>query len=233
MRKLLSALGLMMAFVATGCTLYFGPDDDDDRYYSYCDQSGCWTCDSVTGDCWQDGGGWGCTSDWDCAAGCYCDESSGGCVETGFCNSDADCGPGYTCDDRQSCVPEGGDECWYYGCSWGEYCGPNGDCVPSTTCHTATDCDPGYDCISGTCTPTGCVDDSWCAAGCYCDEESGGCVETGYCTADTDCLAGQICDTDRSTCIPDDSPPTCPELGETDCLNRDDCLTTSTGINCT
>src|SRR5687767_113934 len=97
MKKLITCLGLLMALsFASGCTLYFGPDDDDD---------------------WSEpppGTGWSCYSDYDCAAGCYCDTGYygdgsygyGECIEAGYCTSDADCGWGYQCDEsRSSCVP--------------------------------------------------------------------------------------------------------------------------------
>src|SRR5690349_6396240 len=110
MKKLLPLMGLLtaLAVFSSGCTLYCGPEDEDDDYYSYCDSSGCYTCNSETGECWSDGGGTACYSDYDCAAGCYCDVSSGSCVETGFCSFDSDCPDGYTCDERASCVPGGG-----------------------------------------------------------------------------------------------------------------------------
>jgi Cys-rich repeat protein len=242
MKKLFTAVGLVLAVaLASGCTLYFGPDDDDDRYYSYCDETGCWTCDSYTGECWSDGGPNGCYSDYDCAAGCYCDEASGVCIENGFCSYDTDCPEGFVCDDRASCVPDGSQSCWETGCPWGQYCDSwSGECVPSTTCDTAADCGPGYDCIGGTCTPVGCTTDDQCAAGCYCDEATGGCVESGYCSTDAECPEGQTCDEARSTCIPDETPPppppppACEDLtDEQACLDREDCIPTYTGINCT
>lgn len=240
MKKPFSTLGLVMALaLVSGCTLYFGPDDDDDRYYSYCDETGCYTCDNETGQCWSDGGGWGCYSDYDCAAGCYCDENSGTCVEAGFCSDNGECPEGYYCDDRASCVPDGSQSCWETGCAWGYYCDQwSGECVPSTTCQTAEECGPGYDCVNGTCTPVGCTSDDQCAAGCYCDEQSGGCVESGYCTQDADCAGlNQVCDEDRGTCVPvDETPPplTCEDLtDEAACIARDDCIPTYTGINCT
>lgn len=233
MKKLLACIGLVMAVAAaSGCTFYFGPEDDDDRYYSYCDDTGCYTCDSATGECWSDGGGggYGCYSDDDCAAGCYCDSYSGECIETGFCSYDEECGDGYVCDDRASCVPDGTDPtyCWDTGCSLGSYCDSwTGQCVPSVTCDGNDDCDTGYFCNGGTCTPSYCTDDSECAAGCYCEPASG-CVETGFCSNDAECPAdGDTCDETRSTCIPGEDPAvTCVELStdETGCVDRDDCL---------
>jgi len=238
MKKLmLPALTLMMALFASACTLYFGPDDEDDRYYSYCDDTGCWTCDSYTGECWSDGGTLGCTTDDDCAGGCYCDESYGSCVEAGYCSYDTDCPEGYSCDDRASCVPDGDTSCWDTGCPWGYYCDSfGGGCIPSTTCSTDTDCGTGYGCFDGTCAPLGCADDTSCAAGCYCDETSGGCVESNYCSNDTECPSGQSCDESRSTCIPDETPPppTCAELTTAStCDANAACEPIFTGVNCT
>lgn len=238
MKKLLTCFGLVMAIAASGCTLYFGPgDDDSSQYYSYCDATGCWTCDSNTGQCWSDGGGQGCQLDQDCAAGCYCDTGSGTCVETGFCTLDTDCPSGYTCDDRASCVP-GTDQCWNTGCPTGEYCDQwSGACTPSTTCTTDGDCGAGWWCNGGTCNPLGCTDDTQCAAGCYCDPTTGGCIETAYCSSDADCPSGDICDVPRSTCIPDPTPPPPPSCDtltdEASCLARSDCHEILGGVNCT
>jgi hypothetical protein len=45
-----------------------------------------------------------------------------------------------------------------------------------------------------------CVNNSDCAAGCFC--EDGTCAEAGFCGSDADCGAGFRCDTARSSCIP-------------------------------
>jgi Cys-rich repeat protein len=244
MKKLLACMGLMLALSATGCTLYFGDDGDDSNYYSYCDATGCWTCDSNTGACWSDGGGTGCSTDYDCAAGCYCDQGSGTCVETGFCSADdpaSQCPDGYTCDDRGSCVPSDQNYCWNTGCPDGEYCDQwSGACTPSTTCGTDADCGAGWWCNAGTCNPLGCTDDTQCAAGCYCDPSTGGCIETGYCSTDADCPSGETCDEARSTCVPSDDPPPPPPppacdtlTDEASCLARSDCHEILGGVNCT
>ncbi len=238
MKKLITtlALTLVSALFISGCTLYFGPDDEDDRYYSYCDDSGCWTCDNYTGECWSDGGSLSCSTDYDCAGGCYCDEDYGTCVETGYCTYDEDCSPGYTCDDRASCVPDGSEtSCWETGCPWGYYCDSfGGGCIPSNTCSTDAECGTGYGCIEGTCTPVGCSDDNACAAACYCDETSGGCVESSYCSNDTECPEGQECDEGRSTCIPDTTPPTCADHAtEAACDGDAACIPIYSGVNCT
>lgn len=236
MNKLTMTLALMMGLLVSGCSLYFGPDDDGD-WYSYCDDTGCYECNSDSGQCNPSGGGqYGCTSDDQCAGGCYCDETYGSCIEAGYCSYDSDCGTGYVCDDRASCVPDGTNtSCWDTGCAWGSYCdNGTGACVPSTTCSTNEDCGTGYGCFDGTCTPTGCVTDANCAAACYCDEASGGCVESNYCANDSECPAGQECDESRSTCIPDETPPTCAELTDAaSCDANSACFTIYTGVNCT
>jgi hypothetical protein len=223
MKKLLSSLGLLLAIGAasTGCTFYFGPDDDDDDgdYYSYCDDSGCYTCYEPTGECWRDGGGFGCSSDADCAAGCFCEGEEYGpgyCVETGFCSSTADCAPGFVCDDRGSCVPDGSTGCETYGCPEGSFCAADGTCIPDTL---------------------GCDSDDDCAAACYCDETVGACVESSVCASDADCGDGLTCDEARSSCVPGEDPPppppSCAEITtEEACLARLDCDATYTGIGC-
>src|SRR5688572_686903 len=171
MRRTLLALGLVMS--VGGCELYMG---EDDYTYSYCDDTGCYECDDFG--CWSvggpggGGGGWGgCTSNWDCAGGCWCDTSTGVCVETGFCSTDADCTDGNVCDDRSSCVPPGSitpgcdDDA---DCAYGSYCDElSGSCVGSWTCTYDTDCGAGYSCDArGTCIPTPCTSDDQCLQGC-------------------------------------------------------------------
>jgi hypothetical protein len=105
--KKLSFLGLLLllAFTVTGCQLYFGEENDsrdgvclDDGYYV----GGEW----VSAQC--PGGGNKCSSNKDCAAGCFCDLMKGTCDEGGFCSDAMDCPMGYKCDERSSCVPGGG-----------------------------------------------------------------------------------------------------------------------------
>ena len=77
------------------------------KYTTYCDATGCYTCDERG--CTPTGGASGrgsCRTSRDCAEGCYCDAQSGMCVEAGFCDSDADCGVNMVCDvARHSCEP--------------------------------------------------------------------------------------------------------------------------------
>ncbi|RMH37749.1 MAG: hypothetical protein D6689_20660 [Deltaproteobacteria bacterium] len=203
-KTLLSIATLALAGAALGgCAIYFDDRDDSGGGYTYCDDTGCWYCDDY-GDCYPGGdGGWGeCSNNYDCAAGCYCED--GACVETGFCEKDADCRAGMVCDDRGTCVPEGsGELCTSDAdCPYGTYCDEaSGACVGSWTCTDDGDCGPGYECDDrGTCVPSPCTDDSQCLEGCVCVD--GTCEETGTCSADADCGEGMKCDKDRNTCTP-------------------------------
>lgn len=239
MKKLLACWALL-ALSLTGCTLYLGDDDDDDDYY--CDSTGCYYCDDYG--CYPDGPYYGCQSNYECAAGCYCDTSTGygTCVEQGFCSSNYDCPEGFVCDDRSSCIPGNSNPgyCVYdYECGPGAYCDElTGTCQPGLTCDQVA-CPSGYYCDDrAVCQPLGCVDDAACAPGCYCDETTGACVETAYCAADEECGEGYYCDEERGTCMPGVDPdrgscnapitcdmaePTCPE-GSTP-LIKDGCYT--------
>ncbi|MEZ4399634.1 MAG: hypothetical protein R3B06_06430 [Kofleriaceae bacterium] len=191
MKKLLACLGLAMAISATGCTLYFGeqndgPDCPAGTYAAY-NEWGELVC--------APGGGPGlyCSSDLQCASGCYCDEASGLCEEGGFCAVDADCGFGMSCDCSNSCVPAGtetrtcGSTCFDTGCPVGTTCAADGTCIPDVP---------------------GCTSDAECAAGCYCS--GGQCEETSVCSTDADCPSNEHCDTTRSTCVPGaPAGPTC------------------------
>jgi hypothetical protein len=74
--------------------------------------------------------------------------------------------------------------------------------------------------------PQPCDENTDCAEGCYCDVQSGTCLETGFCEDDGQCFDGMICDVERRTCVPisepdpgtcygdvfcDALPPECPE----------------------
>jgi hypothetical protein len=213
---LLGLLGVGLA-LQSGCALYY-PDERGDGPFSYCDDTGCYECNDY--ECWQvspgGGGGYYCSSNWDCAGGCYCDVwNTGTCIETGFCSSDADCWDGFVCDDRASCVPPetvpppgcaSDDEC-----AAGCYCDEaTGVCVEAGFCDSDADCPVGMACDSrSSCVPVGCTSDDQCAAGCYCDD-AGNCAESGYCTQDSDCSylgAEWTCDEARGTCIPDEGAP--------------------------
>jgi hypothetical protein len=127
MTKLLQNLGLviMLATAGTlaGCDLYFGKDPNG---------SGAGSGGGGGG-----GSGFGCSSNTDCAAGCFCDK--GTCEEGGFCSKDEDCGTGFHCDTaRSSCEPDG--QCTNDAeCNQGSFC-DNGTCS-TTICTCANDQD--------------------------------------------------------------------------------------------
>lgn len=235
MKKLLFALGLV-ALMSTGCTLYFGNGDDGSdgdcppgTYPSY-DEYGL--------TCIDDGGGYYCSNDYQCAAGCWCDTSTGTCVESGYCTSDADCPEGTTCDpSRQSCTGNDGTCASDADCPYGSYCDEaSGVCIGSWTCTDDASCGTGYSCQDGTCVPIPCTDDTDCAAGCYCDVTTGACIESCYCTNDGDATAQGWgwCDEDRTTCMPGTDPtPACEDIAtEAECMARSDCDSAYTGHNC-
>lgn len=249
MKRNLLLASLSIALTASGCSLYFGPDDDDS--WTYCDSSGCYECDDWGCESTDPGNGgpgepgWDCSTNYDCAAGCYCTDD-GWCEEAGFCSSDSDCAAGMICDDRASCVPaDSTSSCDSDSdCGNGQFCDEaSGFCIDSWGCTADDDCGMGYECDArGTCIPSPCDEDADCLEGCYCDAEgSGECIESGMCEPDGTCaLEGFECDVVRNTCTPcpdgDCTPPplTCEELtDEGECLLRQDCVAEYNGINCT
>lgn len=101
--KKLSLLGLaFIAFVVTGCQLYFG--DEKGAGDGACMSDGYYVNGKfVSAQC--PNGGNTCASDKDCASGCDCDLATKTCVETGFCSDSKDCPTNYSCDTRSTCVP--------------------------------------------------------------------------------------------------------------------------------
>lgn len=181
----LAGLCLLAALFMTGCTLYLGPDDDD----NWQDGGDGWSDDD-----WTQPPGFPCDSDAECAAGCYCTDAvpgdgvSGTCVESGYCTRDADCGAGMECD--------------------------GGTCKPiERGCNADSQCPDGQACdeTSRTCVPVVCDDDGDCASGSVCNEGTGRCEPTQGCTADDQCPDGTYCNEERGTCTPgvDPEAPTC------------------------
>jgi len=182
--RALTILGLVTAVALSGCTLYFGEDTQS----NYCPPGTYVGEDQWGNEACLPGGpiGFDCTTDNQCASGCYCDEASGSCAEAGYCSVDTDCGYGFECDCSNSCVPAGtesrtcGVECSVTGCPAGTTCAADGSCIPQGP---------------------SCTDDTQCAAGCYC--LNGTCEETNICSTDADCPTEEFCDTTRATCMPD------------------------------
>jgi hypothetical protein len=240
------SIGLLVAVATTvmsGCALYFGNDHDDGDTWTYCGSDGYYTCDGencqwVSSTCPDQGsgsggqgGGFECTDNSDCAAGCYC--GNGICEEAGFCTQDSDCGTGYICnEDRSSCEPGGAN------------------------CTADANCPSGQACIDGSCTSTcACTSDAEAAQQGfdYCDEWRGTCM-SGSDPAGT-CAGEPTCNLVAPTCQPGDVPllgadgcwtgeceaashcadaPPCGRINDQpNCAARTDCRQIVNGINCT
>jgi hypothetical protein len=205
MRKLLVIGTALFVTSLAGCDIYYGTPNTE-----RCNVWGCQDEARPQPGPTQPGGD--CRVDSECAAGCYCDQDSAVCVETGFCEVASDCPGDMMCDDRATCRPRMDDDCTRedgcdpapVGCTTNEECGPGFECAPDGTCLIA-DCNSDADCLEG----------------CFCDGDRGECIETGFCSSDADCMGipnedgtftDAECDIDRNTCIPSQGPtPTCNE----------------------
>lgn len=235
MTKLFHPLLLLSLVTLAGCELYFGGSggDDDDRW-NYCANDGYYACQGDScewiGPRCPDDPNYTCTSDDECAAGCYCG-TEGFCEEAGFCSQQSDCPEGFTCDvERSSCVPE---SCTTSAdCDAGEYCTETGACEASCLCTTDAEAQAaGFghcDETRGTCEPT---------------PAAGSCGGTSTCNiAEPACAPGEValisegCYTGScgaiATC---DVTPGCTALQhESDCLGANaSCSSVYTGNNCT
>lgn len=222
MTKLLNSFSLLVAAGAlstlAGCELYFGNDHSSDQW-NYCGSDGFYQCNgdncewvsptcptgtgSGTGQ-GSNGSGFECSSNTDCAAGCYC--TNGVCEEGGFCATDTDCGPGYHCDtNRSSCEPD-----------------PTNACTTDADCTTA-----GQFCATDThtCTQATCAVSTTVTCNTAAPQCPAGSVPLEY----NGCYTGG-CEV-AATCS---SPASCQYLNtEGDCTGRTDCAPTYTGLNCT
>jgi hypothetical protein len=235
-KSLLASALIAWSLTIAGCQIYLG-DDGPRGGYSFCDETGCYTC--TDGGCVPEGAGdgWTCNDNSQCGIGCYCDDQ-GLCQETGTCTAateEVDCADGFVCDDRGSCVPEGSD----------------GSCTGDASCPAGTYCDEA----AGSCVPTqGCTAEDQCADGYECDEDRGVCVPFDpslvHCQADVTCPAAPpVCANGTNPgivdgcwtgeCVPDAAcsdgvPFECRDLStEAGCLANAACDPVYRGINCT
>jgi hypothetical protein len=237
MTKLLQSLGLaiLAAISLTGCSLYFGEQEES---WSYCAADGYYVCEDddceyAGAQCPAGGGGGGfaCEGNDECAPGCYCQD--GVCEEGGFCDGNEDCAAGFVCNtDRASCEPEqcnSNDQC-----DSGQIC-ENGGCVDTCVCtndREAQENDP----------PFGYCDEnrSTCMPG---TDPAGSCAGAVTCNQNApQCAAGEVplvldgCYTGACKAISQcDAAPSCAALQhESDCLaDNGRCTAVYTGINCT
>src|SRR5258708_7226673 len=109
MRRIVMAVLPLVSLLAAGCD-FFNGGDSKEKFYTYCDATGCYTCNE--NGCSRNPGvptGGSCTSNADCSEGCYCDPKTGKCIEGGYCNQPGDCSSQLVCDvQRHSCEPSTG-----------------------------------------------------------------------------------------------------------------------------
>ena len=144
-RGIVFALSVFALLSLGGCTWYLTDDgyyyDDDSSWF--CEGDRCFECEGSR--CWPVAGE--CTSDEECAEGCYCVEDGGWCEESGFCSKDEDCRDGFVCDERGTCIPAPG--CDDSTCEPGSSCNEAGECEPET-CQDNSECPDGSVCDIGT-----------------------------------------------------------------------------------
>lgn len=125
-------------------------------------------------------------------------------------NTSSDCRSWGSCDepawpDMEPAAP--GEACnTNFECAAGCAC-VDGQCVETGFCEAAWDCAMGMECEldRATCIPEGsdqgCVTDSECGAGSFCDAMVGQCVPSWGCVTNTDCGPGWECNP-NGTCVP-------------------------------
>jgi len=80
---------------------------------------------------------------------------------------------------------------------------------------------------------TRCASNSDCQTASYCEQDSGECLPGVACEDESSCEPGFNCDPALSLCTPTDRE-LCSELtDEATCADRDDCMSTYAGIDCT
>src|SRR5262249_18197231 len=186
-----------------GCDLVKSPDDRDDSHhrYSYCDSTGCYSCDNSGCNNVGSNGGQ-CRSDWDCAPGWDCE--NGACKKTSFCQNGT-CPTGQICDSRSTCVSggSGAPSCSKDSDCANGFCDPRSKlCVISFPCASDGSCGAGWTCDSrNICIPMPCSATQSCQTGCFCD--AGHCIESATCNSNQDCASlSMTCDTAHHTCVP-------------------------------
>jgi hypothetical protein len=232
MNKLLSSVGLAITFATlsslAGCQLYFGSGSNGKG------SSGPNAGDPGAGG--PTGGGTApgstCTSDKQCASGCFC--ADGTCTEGGFCKLDTDCGNGFHCDtSRASCIPNA-------------QCTANEQCAPGSMCDTTG----GAGCVV-TCKCTSDAEAIMQGAA-WCDETRNTCMTgsdpAGNCTTAVTCTAAPpACPENQVALVKDgcftgacraiatcEAAPVCHALQhQDDCAARSaDCSSVFVGRNC-
>lgn len=185
-----------------------------------------------------------CGSDAACAAGEYCDEASGACLER-ECEVAADCSGGFTCDDYR-CVPIDDIVCTPDAARCSDESDAVLSCNGDGTVETRSPCDPdaicvdaaaGPACRSRVCTPNdlGCLDDD---SAFLCDSTGTERIEFA-CDANQYCDAGacrdQVCDPESITCE-GNAIVTCDPLGASAtvevCAETAACAASDFGCTC-
>ena len=244
MTKLLSPIRLVLAlatvFTVSGCELYFGGHGDQGDRWTYCGNDGYYVCQDNNcewaGARCPDDPNYTCTSDQDCAAGCFCADN-GTCEEAGFCDNDNQCPDGYTCDEaRQSCVPDPTPQptpCTFeQDCQNGEVCDPaTSTCTATCSCTSDADAQAqGYASCNETrqtCEPVN--DAGTCGGTSTCNIVAPACPAGEVPMIKDGCYTG-VCNT-IGTC---DVAPTCAAYQhEADCMGGAGCTAMYTGLNCT
>ena len=229
MKNFFAAISLVVGVVTSAamsaCVLYVDDSGSSPSSgsNSYCDSSGCYTCDTagtckcVDDSCTSTGSGSGsafsCTTDSQCAQGCYCDSATSTCAESGFCTMDSDCSGGLMCDvSRNTCNQTGSAPMACQSdkdCASGETCdAASGQCKGQSMCKSDAECGVGFTCQDGSCAPAACNGNDSCTPGSMCPTAGKSCMNTCMCTTDAQAQAGgyDYCDETRDTCMKGTNP---------------------------
>lgn len=197
----LPLFGAVVLLAQAGCF----NDEDKARFYTYCDNTGCYSCDE-RGCGLQPGRppGVACASSSECAPGCFC-AADKTCAEAGFCDRPTDCARGFVCNvARHSCEPNSGDKPPQpKACRVQSDCGPGNECnnavckpvpLPPNPCVFNRECGSNGLCIDGLCQHS-CADDSSCGTGRACINNR--CIpkpaDMTSCQNNAQCGTGQTC----------------------------------------